>query len=67
MCNGLCVYRFKKKSNENHYYCQRCAIFVPYSELYKEMKTNGRLRCSCCNCLVRNKPRTYKVCSAQAV
>jgi len=58
MCNGLCV-RFKRKRKEKNYYCQKCAKFIPKSCLKREEKDNGRLRCSCCNGLVRNKTRVY--------
>lgn len=58
MCNNVCS-RFKKKPLEKNYYCQKCAKFIPSHNLSRERKFNGRLRCGCCNGLVRNKTRVY--------
>jgi|21_taG_2_1085346.scaffolds.fasta_scaffold01265_10 hypothetical protein len=55
MCNGVCS-RFKKELGVN-FYCQDCAKFISKSNVIKESKINGRMRCSCCNGLVRNKAR----------
>jgi hypothetical protein len=55
MCNGICS-RFVKSLGLN-YYCQSCAKFIGKRFLSKENKSYGRLRCSCCNGLVRNKAR----------
>ena len=56
MCNGSCRF-FQKDIADNFHYCQECAKFVGYRYLYREEKVFGRLRCSCCNGLVRNKTR----------
>ena len=47
--------------NEKNHYCQKCSTFIPESQLYKENKRLGRLRCNCCHGLVRHKIRIYKV------
>ena len=56
MCNGSCKF-FQKSIPDDFHYCQECAKFVGYRYLYREEKIFGRLRCSCCNGLVRNKKR----------
>ena len=56
MCNGSCVF-FQKNIVDDFHYCQECAKFVGYRYLYREDKVFGRLRCSCCNGLVRNRKR----------
>lgn len=57
MCKNVCN-TFKRKSYlEKNHYCQDCAKFIPYRFLFKEKKTHGRLRCSCCHGLVRTKPK----------
>ncbi len=66
MCNGVCV-RFEKIHMGKNHYCQGCAKFINRKYLTREAKNFGRLRCSCCNGLVRNKPRLYKASSAQAI
>jgi len=58
MCKGKCSF-FSKKYNERFYYCQGCAKRIGESNLIKE-KNHGRLRCSCCNGLVRTKFMVYK-------
>ena len=55
MCNGVCS-RFTKDLGIN-FYCQSCAKFISKKNVVKESKINGRMRCSCCNGLVRNKGR----------
>ena len=65
MCNGVCT-RFQKFIGYDNHYCQGCAKFVNKKYLVRESKAFGRLRCTCCNGLVRNKPRRYKISSAQA-
>lgn len=59
MCNGICGY-FKHEPDEKNHYCQKCSKFIPRKSLTKENKEFGRLRCNCCNGLVRHKPRVYK-------
>ena len=66
MCNGGCT-RFQKFIGYDNHYCQGCAKFINKKYLVRESKVFGRLRCSCCNGLVRNKPRRYKISSAQAI
>lgn len=66
MCNGVCN-RFEKKIGGDNHYCQGCAKFINKKYLVREVKSYGRLRCSCCNGLVRNKPRLYRASSAQAI
>ena len=56
MCNDSCRF-FQKNIGDDFHYCQECAKFVGYRYLYREEKVFGRLRCSCCNGLVRNKKR----------
>lgn len=58
MCNGICQ-RFRKRKLGKNHYCQKCARFIPVENLTRERKTNGRMRCGCCNGLVRNKTRVY--------
>lgn len=57
MCNGICP-TFEKQFEQYHY-CQACRRFIGESNLYRENKEMGRLRCSCCHGLVRNKVRLY--------
>ena len=57
MCNGVCP-TFEKQF-EPYHYCQACRKFIGESNLYRENKEVGRLRCSCCHGLVRNKVRFY--------
>ena len=57
MCNGHCPI-FEKKF-EAYHYCQACRRFIGESNLYREERVDGRLRCSCCHGLVRNKVRFY--------
>ena len=57
MCNGVCP-AFEKQF-EPYHYCQACRRFIGESNLYREKKEIGRLRCSCCHGLVRNKVRFY--------
>jgi len=59
MCNNLCE-RFQKIYYRNSYYCQKCAKFINEKYLKKE-KGMGRRRCSCCNGLVRNKPKKFVI------
>ena len=66
MCNGVCN-RFEKKIGGDNHYCQGCAKFINKKYLVREVKSYGRLRCSCCNGLVRNKPRLFRASSAQAI
>lgn len=56
MCNGSCGL-FQKSIPDDFHYCQQCAKFIGIRYLYREEKIFGRLRCSCCNGLVRNKKR----------
>ena len=60
MCNGLCL-RFTKKYYGDNYYCQDCAIFINSSYLHREDSSMKRLRCGCCNGLVRNKPKRFRI------
>ena len=60
MCNGLCL-RFTKKYYGDNYYCQECALFIHGSYLHRENSSMKRLRCGCCNGLVRNKPKQFKM------
>ena len=64
---GESVNRFEKKIGGDNHYCQGCAKFINKKYLVREVKSYGRLRCSCCNGLVRNKPRLYRASSAQAI
>ena len=48
-----------EKQFEPYHYCQAYRKFIGESNLYKENKTEGRLRCLCCHGLVRNKVRFY--------
>ena len=57
MCNGLCGTFIKKF--ENYHYCQDCGKFIGLSNLMRENKEHGRLRCVCCHGLVRNKIKIY--------
>ena len=57
MCNGHCP-TFERMF-EPHHYCQACRRFIGETNLYREERTDGRLRCSCCHGLVRNKVRFY--------
>ena len=66
MCNGVCV-RFEKVYRGKNHYCQGCAKFINKKYLVRESKRFGRLRCTCCYGLVRNKPSSYKISSAQAI
>jgi len=59
MCTGNCDF-FERKSKDRFHYCQDCGKRVGESNTYKE-KQYGRLRCSCCNGLVRTKYIVYKV------
>lgn len=65
MCNGICS-RFKKELGVN-FYCQDCAKFISKSNVKKESKPNGRMRCSCCNGLVRNKGRLRTIHGFKAI
>ena len=58
MCNNLCE-RFEKIYYGESFYCQDCAKFI-YKKYLKKEKGIGRMRCQCCNGLVRNKPRRPK-------
>ena len=60
MCNGICN-RFLRKAYGKNYYCQKCAKFIPMENLRREKRGHGRLRCSCCNGLVRNRVRVYQM------
>jgi len=60
MCNGLCS-RFTKKYYGDSYYCQECATFIHKNYLHRENSSMARLRCGCCNGLVRNKPKKFKL------
>jgi hypothetical protein len=44
MCNGHCP-TFEKQF-EPHHYCQACRKFIGESNLYREERVDGRLRCS---------------------
>jgi len=59
MCRNICEGFLRIKKNEKNFYCQECAKFIPKSELSREKKKNGRLRCNCCSGLVRNKWKVY--------
>ena len=58
MCNGVCN-SFLAKRMEEHFYCQKCAKYIPKHNIQKEKNKLHRQRCSCCNGFVRNKPRIY--------
>ena len=57
MCNGVCS--AFEKIFEPYHYCQACRRFIGETNLYREDKIEGRLRCSCCHGLVRNKVKFY--------
>ena len=58
MCNGVCN-GFIAKRMEKHFYCQKCAKYIPKHNLVRESNKLHRQRYGCCNGLVRNKPRIY--------
>ena len=58
MCKNTCN-RFVRKAGTDNYYCQNCAKYIPSEFCVREVKRNGRLRCSCCNGLVRNKSKIF--------
>lgn len=58
MCNGKCSF-FQRKTTDRFFYCQDCAKKVGESYLIRE-KNFGRLRCGCCNGLVRTNSIIYK-------
>ena len=66
MCKNICS-RFDKVYFGLNHYCQSCAKFINKKYLVREKRINGRLRCVCCNGLVRNKPKRYSASSAQAI
>jgi hypothetical protein len=65
MCKNACN-RFTRRAGMENYYCQNCARYIPIDFIHREKKSNGRLRCSCCNGLVRNKPKIF-ACKANAI
>lgn len=64
MCNGVCRYFVRGKINR---YCQKCARYIPDSRVFQENKKLQRRRCECCGGLLRNKIKSYKASSAQAI
>lgn len=56
MCKGVCD-RFDRDYFGVNHYCQECAKFINKKYLKREKRKMGRLRCICCNGLVRNKPK----------
>ncbi len=58
MCKNVCA-RFTRQQGETNYYCQNCARYIPLKNTHLEDKKVGRKRCSCCNGLVRNKPKVF--------
>lgn len=59
MCKGICDF-FEKKPHDKYHYCQDCGRKVGEINMFKEKKYK-RLRCKCCNGLVRAKFMVYKV------
>jgi|TARA_R110000824_G_scaffold26662_1_gene91380 hypothetical protein len=60
MCKNLCE-RFDSDYFGVNHYCQECAKFINKKYLKKEKRKFGRLRCTCCNGLVRTKPKKIHI------
>ena len=63
MCKNLCE-RFERDYFGENHYCQECAKFVNKKYLKREKRKMGRLRCSCCNGLVRNNTKKRHITKA---